>query len=53
MVSGPPSGSDDPLLTSAFAVQLESAGTVTFWQTAIGGWFGVSQAVQSPLTDSV
>jgi hypothetical protein len=36
MVNMSPSGSDEPLLIEAFAVQVASADTVTFWQTATG-----------------
>ena len=40
-VRGPPSGSDEPLLIEAVAVQLAPAATVTFWHDAIGGWLAV------------
>jgi hypothetical protein len=41
IVRGPPSGSDEPLLIEALAVQLAPADTVTFWHVAIGGWLAV------------
>jgi hypothetical protein len=47
MVIGSPSGSKDPSSIDAFAMQEESADTVTFLHFATGGWLLLKHTVTS------
>src|SRR5436190_6693788 len=54
IVSGSPSGSDDPSSIDALAVPPAPAATVTLLARAIGNWLGVPQGPRhTPVIDSV